>query len=304
VPYGIPLDGVRCRVVDSVGRDRPDLVPGELWIGGAGVADGYRGDPERTADRFVELDGSRWYRTGDMVRYLPGAFLDFLGRADHLVKIRGYRVELGEVESGLHGLSSVTGAVAWSDGRDLRAAVISVDGSTGGQIRDALSLVLPPHMIPRSIAVIDALPLTSNGKYDRKRIATMFVADEHSEAVAPRTPLETALVTVLEQTLSTRPVGVTDDFIALGGDSVLATRFVAQVRQWLDAPSLSVADIFSQRTIAALGDRLLESEGDRMTQVAAILLEVLSLSDDQVDAELARGTASPEVALHSDIPSR
>src|SRR5690606_31542682 len=115
VPYGVPLDGVRCRVVDAVGRDRPDRVPGELWIGGAGVADGYRGDPERTADRFLTHDGMRWYRTGDMVRYLPGGFLDFLGRADHMVKIRGYRVELGEVEAGLLGLPAVTGAVAWSD---------------------------------------------------------------------------------------------------------------------------------------------------------------------------------------------
>src|SRR5690606_30938054 len=173
VPYGVPLDGVRCRVVDAVGRDRPDRVPGELWIGGAGVADGYRGDPERTADRFLTHDGVRWYRTGDMVRYLPGGLLDFLGRADHLVKIRGYRVELGEVEAGLLGLPAVTGAVAWSDGRELRAAVTATDGVDGETLREQLTEALPPHMIPRTVAVLDALPLTANGKYDRAAAATL-----------------------------------------------------------------------------------------------------------------------------------
>lgn len=286
VPYGTPLAGVRVRCVDTVGRDRPDRVPGELWIGGAGVADGYRGDPERTADRFVELDGVRWYRTGDLVRYLPGGFLDFLGRADHLVKIRGYRVELGEIEAGLLSLAPVTGAVAWSDGRELRAAVTA--SSTRSDLQDELVKVLPPHMIPASITVVDGLPLTSNGKYDRTKVRELALPDVDADWVAPRNNLESALVSVLGHILATRPLGVTDDFIALGGDSVLATAFVAQVRRWLDASHLTVADIFVQRTVADLADRLILSHGDAILHAADAFVEVMALTDEQVDAELAR----------------
>ncbi|WP_040794521.1 non-ribosomal peptide synthetase [Nocardia higoensis] len=287
VPYGVPLDGVRCRVVDAVGRDRPDRIPGELWIGGAGVADGYRGDPERTADRFVTLDGVRWYRTGDMVRYLPGGFLDFLGRADHMVKIRGYRVELGEVEAGLLGLDAVTGAVAWSDGRDLRAAVTATRGATDESLREQLTEALPPHMIPRSITVVDRLPLTSNGKYDRAKVQQLVVTEGRSAAVAPRDPVESALVEILGTVLSTRPLGVTDDFLELGGDSVLATAFVAKVRRWLDVPRLTVAEIFGRRTLEGLARRLAELDGERAERVAQLFLEVMQLSDTQVEAELA-----------------
>ncbi|MCZ4650178.1 amino acid adenylation domain-containing protein [Gordonia amicalis] len=289
VPYGVPLRGVRCRVVDETGRDRPDLVPGELWIGGAGVADGYRGDPERTADRFVHHDGETWYRTGDLARYLPGGFLDFLGRADHMVKVRGYRVELGEVEAGLLGLDEVGSAVAWSDGRDLRAAVVPAGARIGeDEILAGLSETLPPHMIPRSIAVLDVLPLTANGKYDRKALATLVdPSDSGPAVVAPRTPLEEALVVIFSDVLPVRPIGVTEDFISLGGDSVQATRLVALSRTWLDAPRLSVADIFGHRTIAGLAERLTALEGSRVTRVAEILLGVVALTDDQVDAELA-----------------
>lgn len=287
VPYGVPLDGVRCRVVDAVGRDRPDRIPGELWIGGAGVADGYRGDPERTADRFVTVDGVRWYRTGDMVRYLPGGFLDFLGRADHMVKIRGYRVELGEVEAGLLGLDAVTGAVAWSDGRDLRAAVTATGRATGTFLRGQLAEVLPAHMIPRSITVVEQLPLTSNGKYDRAKVQRLVVAEDRSTALAPRTPVESALVEILGTVLSTRPIGVGDDFLDLGGDSVLATAFVAKVRRWLDVPRLTVAEIFARRTLEGLAQRLTELDGERAERVAALFLEVARLSDAQVEAELA-----------------
>ncbi|UOG20576.1 amino acid adenylation domain-containing protein [Gordonia amicalis] len=289
VPYGVPLRGVRCRVVDETGRDRPDLVPGELWIGGAGVADGYRGDPERTADRFVRHDGETWYRTGDLARYLPGGFLDFLGRADHMVKVRGYRVELGEVEAGLLGLDEVGSAVAWSDGRDLRAAVVPAGTRIDeDEILAGLSETLPPHMIPRSIAVLDALPLTANGKYDRKALATLIdPSDTGPAVVAPRTPLEEALAVIFSDVLPVRPIGVTEDFISLGGDSVQATRLVALSRTWLDAPRLSVADIFGHRTIAGLAERLTALEGPRVTRVAEILLGVVALTDDQVDAELA-----------------
>ncbi|GED96380.1 non-ribosomal peptide synthetase [Gordonia crocea] len=300
VPYGVPLAGVRCRVVDERGRDRPDRVPGELWIGGAGVAAGYRGDSERTADRFVDYDGQRWYRTGDMLRYLPGGFLDFLGRADHLVKVRGYRIELGEVEAALLRQSTVAGAVAWSDGRDLRSAVAlqpTADAVTGDDLRAALAVDLPEHMIPRSIVVLDELPLTGNGKYDRKKVAELAAPDDAAGTTAPRTPVEEVLVDVLADVLgagsagiAVGAIGVHDDFLALGGDSVTATRFVAQIREWLGVPALSVADVFTRRTVADLAQRVVELGGADAELAAADYLEVMALSDDEVAAELDADT--------------
>ncbi|QKT05899.1 amino acid adenylation domain-containing protein [Gordonia sp. X0973] len=294
VPYGFPLAGVACRVVDEQGRDRPDFVPGELWIGGAGVAAGYRADAERTADRFVEHDGQRWYRTGDLARYLPGGFLDFLGRADHLVKVRGYRIELGEVEAALLRQAVVTGAVAWSDGRDLRAAItVDDEASTADEVRAALAADLPEHMIPRSVIALSELPLTGNGKYDRKKVAELSVADEPTGAAAPRTPVEEVLVDVLGGVLGTDRIGVHDDFLALGGDSVLATRFVAQTREWLDVPRLSVADVFANRTVAGLAERIVGLDPDVET-AAAEYLEVMAMSDDEVAAELQSAEWAPE----------
>ncbi len=144
VPYGTPLRNVRCRVVDARGRDCPDWVPGELWIGGAGVADGYLGDPERTADRFVRHEGLRWYRTGDLARYRPGGTVEFLGRADSQVKLRGHRVELGEVEAALERAPgagrAVAAVVGGADGasRALVAAYAPALGN-GSQRNDEIS---------------------------------------------------------------------------------------------------------------------------------------------------------------------
>ncbi|MFT3716335.1 MAG: amino acid adenylation domain-containing protein [Gordonia sp. (in: high G+C Gram-positive bacteria)] len=291
VPYGTPLASVRCRVVDDLGRDRPDFVPGELWIGGPGVAAGYRGDPGRTADRFVDHDGVRWYRTGDVLRYLPGGFLDYLGRADHMVKVRGYRIELGEVEAALLGLPAVGAAVAWSDGRDLRAAVAPAAGTRSGdvdaaQLRSALTDLLPPHMIPRTVTVLDRLPLTANGKFDRKRLAASAEAPA-AGGTAPRTPIEEVLVDLLGQLVPATEIGVDDDFLDLGVDSVLATRFIAQAREWLAAPGVSVADVFARRTVADLAGRISEAGGPAAGAAAHEYLAVMSMSDDEVAAELA-----------------
>lgn len=285
VPYGLPLAGVRCRVVDDRGRDRPELVPGELWIGGAGVADGYRGDAERTADRFVHHDGVRWYRTGDVARYLPGGLLDFLGRADHMVKVRGFRVEPGEVEAALLRCPGVAGAVAWSDGRDLRAAVTAGAGVTGEDLRCRLADDLPEQMIPRTISVLDELPLTGNGKYDRAAVARLAAPGERTAGVAPRSPLEEVLVDVLGRVLYARPIGVHDDFLDLGGDSLQATKFVAELREWLTVSALTVADVFSHRTVAELAGRIAEIDG-AVDAAVTDYLDVMALSDDEVSAAL------------------
>nr|WP_084528318.1 non-ribosomal peptide synthetase [Nocardia crassostreae] len=295
VPYGTPLRNVRCRVVGPSGHDCPDWVSGELWIGGDGVAAGYRGDAERTADRFVTYEGVNWYRTGDLARYLPDGGLEFLGRADHQVKIRGYRVELGEVESALRALPGVRHAIAaviGSAAPKLTAVVVPVDGVTlvVDELLAAAADLVPAYMIPTRVELLAELPFTSNGKPDRKAIAALLSAeDEAGEFVAPRTDPERAIADIVALVLERDRVGVTDDFFALGGDSVLATAVIARVRDWLDSPDAVVSDFFAARTVAGLAQRLLEREQragapGRLAAVAALYLEVAAMTDDEVIA--------------------
>ncbi|WP_194825767.1 non-ribosomal peptide synthetase [Nocardia sp. XZ_19_231] len=296
VPYGTPLRNVRCRVVGPAGNDCPDWVSGELWIGGDGVAAGYRNDPERTADRFVAHEGLRWYRTGDLARYLPDGGLEFLGRADHQVKIRGYRVELGEVESALRAVPGVRHAVAAVVGTAAPKLVALVVPSPGETLHveavlAATADLVPSYMVPTRLELLPELPLTPNAKPDRKAIRAVLEKHEGAdEFVEPRTDLERALVAVVAEVLATERIGVTDDFFALGGDSVLATTAVARIREWLDAPDTVVADLFTARTIEGLAARMSEREKDsgdtgRLELVAAMYLEVAAMTDEEVLAQ-------------------
>ncbi|WP_436775396.1 amino acid adenylation domain-containing protein [Yinghuangia sp. YIM S09857] len=298
VPYGRPLANVRCRVVDVLGRDRPDHVPGELWIGGEGVALGYRGDPGRTADRFVEHDGERWYRTGDLARYLGDGTLEFLGRRDHQVKLRGYRIELGEIEAALSDVPGVRQAVAGvvgSPGRALAAAVVGPAELTEEQILSAVRDMLPPHMIPEQVLVLAEMPLTRNGKTDRARLAALWEQGRGGTAhAAPRGPVEEAVAAVWRDVLAgagTAParIGRDDDFFALGGDSVLATAAVGRLREALDTDGLSVRALLGNRTVAALAARVVADEDTpgRTAAVAELYLQVSALTDDEVEAMLA-----------------
>ncbi|MEV0075967.1 amino acid adenylation domain-containing protein [Nocardia neocaledoniensis] len=296
VPYGTPLRNVRCRVVGPAGNDCPDWVTGELWIGGDGVAAGYRKDPERTSDRFVTHEGLRWYRTGDLARYLPDGALEFLGRADHQVKIRGYRVELGEVESALRavpGIRHAVAAVVGSAAPKLVAAVVPTPDTVldVDQVLAAAAELVPAYMVPTRLEILPELPLTSNAKPDRKAVRAILEKGETAaEFVEPRTDLERALAAVIGEVLATERIGVTDDFFALGGDSVLATTAVARIREWLDAPDTVVADLFTARTVAGLAGRMLERENEsgaagRLAAVAAMYLEVAAMSDEEVLAQ-------------------
>ncbi|MEV0357583.1 amino acid adenylation domain-containing protein [Nocardia sp. NPDC050697] len=287
VPFGVPLRNVRCRVVSPAGRDCPDWVPGEFWVGGANVAAGYRNDPERTAERFVEHDGLRWYRTGDLARYWPDGTIEFLGRADHQVQLRGYRVELGEVESALRTVPGVRHAVAAVAGTTLVAAV------AGAGIADptgTLAELLPAYMIPARIEYLDRMPLTANGKLDRRAVlALLEPAAGAAEYVAPRDDLEAALADIARGVLGSGPIGAHEDFFGLGGDSVLATTFVARVREWLETDHALVSDVFAARTVAALAARLTAREAERGTPgrlpvVAQLYLEVAAMSDEEVMA--------------------
>ncbi|OBK29106.1 non-ribosomal peptide synthetase [Mycobacterium sp. 1165196.3] len=294
LPFGVPLPNNACRVVDDTGADCPDWVPGEYWVSGRGIARGYRGRPDLTAERFVEHDGRIWYRTGDLVRYWPDGTLEFVGRADHRVKISGYRVELGEVETALRRVPGVRTAVAAliavSGESDVLAAQVCTDDAalTAERIRQRLADLVPAHMVPRHIAVVERIGFTDAGKLNRRAVARELEAavaqSQRPGHRAPSTPLETALALIVGELLGREHIGVDDDFFALGGDSVLATQAVARIRAWLDAPDIMVADLFANRTVSTLAAVLSAGEDDpgRLDQVAELYLEVIGMDAESV----------------------
>ncbi|WP_460696503.1 non-ribosomal peptide synthetase [Nocardia thraciensis] len=270
VPYGIPLPHARCRVVDGHGRDRPDWVPGELWVTGHGLAHGYRGDPERTAERFVDRDGARWYRTGDLVRYRPGGTIEFLGRTDHQVKIRGHRIELGEIEAVLADHPQVTAAAAAvveHATRQLGAVVVVADDAVEDEALTAwLGDRLPGYMVPRRFIRAAELPITRNGKVDRAAVRAMLLVrgrdGEPAGISVPQGRTEVALAAIWRELLGVDEIRRDDDFFMLGGDSLLATRLIRR----LGGEGLSGADLaqlFATPTLAAFAAALTfgESEG-------------------------------------------
>jgi mycobactin phenyloxazoline synthetase len=306
VPYGTPFPNLACRVVntaDSHLPDRPDWVPGELWVSGRGIARGYRGRRHLTAAQFVRYQGRTWYRTGDLARYWPDGTLEFVGRTDHQAKISGYRVELGEVETALRRVPGVATAVAamvpaasaHGDADRLAAVVRSNDPSlTPAQILAGLTDYVPAQMIPRHLSLVENIPYTASGKIDRRAVTSQLTADMDSGQREPTyrnpaTPLQAALAAIIGTVLGVGGVCVDDDFFALGGDSVLATAAATRIRTWLDTPDVLVPDIFATRTVAALADRLVAREPDagRLDQVAEVYLEVAQLDAAAVLAALA-----------------
>ena len=293
VPFGVPLRNVRCRVVSPSGRDCPDWVPGEFWVGGANVAAGYRNDPERTAQRFVERDGIRWYKTGDVARYWPDGTIEFLGRADDQVQIRGYRVELGEVESALRAVPGVRHAVAAVVDAGAPKLVAAVAGDPGevGDVTASVAELLPTYMVPTRTVFFDEFPLTSNGKLDRRAVTALLEPDAPEPSAAgdgaPRNDVEAALAEIVAEVLGVNAIGVHDDFFTLGGDSVLATTVIARVRDWLEADHAVVADLFATRTVAGCAERLNNREvqrgtPDRLTVIARHYLYIAAMSDEEV----------------------
>lgn len=295
VPLGVPLPNNMCRVVGPDGLDCPDWVPGEFWVGGRGVARGYCARPDLTAEKFVTHEGQRWYRTGDLVRYRPGGVIEFVGRVDHRVKISGYRVELGEVEAALRRVPGVEAAVAAmvvpDGGREVLAALVEpVPGQTVGAevIAARMADLVVPHMIPKIVSVTERIPFTVGGKIDRVAVARILAvarAPQSEGHRAPATSLESALTSILGGLLDGSGLGVDDDFFASGGDSVLATRAVSQIRTWLDTSAITVADIFAARTPAALATRLSDRES-RLEKVAEVYLEVAQMDATEVATTL------------------
>ncbi|WP_232665726.1 non-ribosomal peptide synthetase [Pseudonocardia sp. TRM90224] len=284
-PIGVPDPGTTVHVLDAGLRMVPPGVVGELYIGGSGLARGYRDRAGLTAARFVADpfgSGERLYRTGDLVRWSAGE-LEFVGRADDQVKIRGFRVELGEVEAAMAALPGVTDAVVTVHGggpvgsRLVGYAVpATVDPAA---VRSALAQRLPEHMVPAAVVALDALPLLPNGKIDRKALPEPeFVA---AQGRAPATPWEHALCGVLAEALGLPAVGPDDNFFALGGHSLLAIRVVSRTRRALGR-ELSVRAVFEHPTAAGLARALTEADGGRSPLVAGPRPERVPLSPAQL----------------------
>ncbi|HEX2187358.1 MAG TPA: amino acid adenylation domain-containing protein, partial [Longimicrobiaceae bacterium] len=265
-PIGAPLPDGRLHVLDAAGEPAPAGVPGELCVAGDGVARGYLGRPELTAERFVPdpfgEPGARAYRSGDRVRRLASGELEYLGRVDQQVKIRGFRIEPGEVEAAIAGHPAVRQALVLARGGaggDLRLVAYVAGAVDARELREWTAARLPEHMVPSAWVLLEAFPLTSNGKLDRRALPEP--AREAGDArVAPRTGLERAIAAEWAEVLGLERVGVQDNFFELGGHSLLLARLHRRLRGALGR-ELSVVDLFRFPTVAALA-RHLEPEGD------------------------------------------
>ncbi len=274
LPIGRPIANVRVYLLDDRLRPTPPDLAGELFIGGVGVADGYLGRPGATAERFLPdpfstVPGARMFRTGDRARWRLDGQLEFLGRVDDQVKVRGFRVEPGEVEAALIGLPGVASAAVLADreapGGPRLVAYVVPDGPgidpTG--LRSALADKLPGYMVPAAFAMLDALPMTPTGKVDRRALPTLVRAE--AARVVPHRPsrdeVEARLVAIWEDVLGVRPIGIGDNFFDLGGHSLLAIRLLARVEEAFGR-DLPLATLFLGPTIEEVAN-LIRGEGDR-----------------------------------------
>ena len=257
IPYGFPLRNQYFRAVDRQGQDCPDWVAGELWIGGVGLAQGYRGEPEITARQFVQAKGERWYRTGDLGRYWPDGTLEFLGRLDTQVKIRGFRIEPNEIEAVLKEHPAVHDAVVvscqdkWGDKRLVAYVAGDPSALNATELRDLLKANFPDYMLPSAIVVLEKFPLNSNGKIDRHALPRPVPGRGRSAFTGPRDTLEAQLAAIWESALGLEAIGVTDDFFEICGDSLRAMRIFIEIERTL-GKNLPLATLFQMPTIEKL----------------------------------------------------
>ncbi|MGO4320901.1 amino acid adenylation domain-containing protein [Pseudomonas sp. KB_12] len=256
-PLGRPQPNRQLRVLDNHGHPVPVGVPGELWVGGEGLAIDYLGDPAQTAARFTAVaDLPRAYRTGDRVRWLETGELAFLGRVDNQIKLRGYRIELGEVEAQIKRLSSNIQQVLVhvvqpaNETPRLVAWLVASTSMSADKLRHDLALRVPDYMVPADFIALDAIPLNANGKPDIARLPLPDAPTRQDTYEAPRDAVESAFVEIWQDVLRVERVGIHDNFFALGGDSILNLQIIARAHQ--RGMKLTPKQLFENRTIAEI----------------------------------------------------
>jgi amino acid adenylation domain-containing protein len=263
VPIGRPIANTQMYILDSQQRPVPAEDIGELCIGGDGLARGYLNRPELTSQKFIPnpfRPGSRLYRTGDLARYLSSGDIEFLGRSDHQVKIRGFRVELGEVEAALEEYPGVQHAIAIAreDKRGINQLVAYIVSETQPRpsptlVRATLKTKLPSYMIPTSFVHLDAMPLTANGKIDRRALPEPASDGDKEQAdlVGPRNREERQIIKLWQNLLGRKPIGINDNFFDLGGDSLSAVRLMVRIEK-MCGKRIPIAALFETPTAAQL----------------------------------------------------
>ncbi|MFC4531110.1 non-ribosomal peptide synthase/polyketide synthase [Sphaerisporangium dianthi] len=269
LPVGRPLRNNTLHILDDGLRPVPPGLPGDLYIAGTGVGLGYLGEPSRTATRYLpdpytDAPGARMYRTGDRVRLRADGQLDFLTRVDHQVKIRGNRIELGEVEAALRAAPGVTDAVVIADEpqggpKRLVGYVVTADpGASSAALRDHLAGTLPDYMVPSALVVLPDLPLTPNGKIDRKALPDPSFAAQ-APGRSPRNPREEILCRLFAEVVGVPAVSLDDGFFQLGGDSIMSLQLVSRARK--AGLTISARDVFQNQTVEALAAVARETPG-------------------------------------------
>ncbi len=299
VPIGRPIANDRVYILDQQMRPVPVGVPGELCIGGAGIAKGYLNQPQQTAERFVKDpfsndSNARLYRTGDLARFLPDGNVEFLGRIDQQVKIRGYRVEPAEIENLLKkhvAIQQVVVVPQEDKNGDKRLVAYAVSNRkpapTSDELRFFLQERLPDYMVPAAIVLLETLPLTRNGKVDTSALPSPEEVVTQRIVIAPRNPVEQGLADIWRQVLKLEEIGVNDNFFDLGGHSLLATQVISRVRSTFHV-QLPLRSLFDSPTVAGLADEIARmpqnSEDD---EVAKLLAELEGISDEEAERLLA-----------------
>ena len=302
VPIGRPIANIRIYVLDVHLQPVPVGVSGELHLGGIGLARGYVNSPDLTSEKFIpnpfsEEPGACLYKTGDLVRYLPDGNIEFLGRIDQQVKIRGYRIEVGEIEKILdqHPAVKETVLLAREDASgDKRLVAYTVLRSAQTlevtEARSFLKEKLPAYMVPSEFVFLDRLPLTSNGKIDRKALPAPDQRRPELEKayVAPRTPVEEMIAEIWAEVLKVHTVGVHDNFFDLGGHSLLATQIISRLREAFRV-DLPLRALFEDPTVVSLAVRiaLLQAKGNAPETLVDVLARLESCSDEEAQLLLA-----------------
>jgi amino acid adenylation domain-containing protein len=310
VPIGRPIANVQVYLLDARLESVPVGVPGELHIGGVGLARGYLNRSSLTAEKFIPHPfssdlGARLYRTGDLARYLPDGNIEFIGRIDHQVKVRGFRIELGEIEVVLRQHPGVRETIILTQGDDpgqkrLVAYVVPnrEPALAASELRNFLRAKLPDYMVPSTFVMLDALPLMPNGKVDRRALLTLKESGPEPKKTfaAPRTSVEKKLAAIWGQLLGVEQVGIHDDFFEQGGHSLLAVRLVSRVRSAFHL-ELPIRSLFQVPTVAGLA-QVIENTRDSGGGPQAPAIVPLSREKHRVQMSSSGELTLPEALLH------